>query len=204
MCWNQKVSLNTFLLSLFGISLALFNNVIKFYEYLYFLSFISMQLLEYFAWGNLNNKKMNNFLSKIGLFIIFLQPIFFTLSCDMDNKIKTSIIELYLVFCIFCLLYFPVDFSMNKEKNGHLAWNWLRFPTIIIFIWLSFILGLILYKKEYFKFGAYSIIILSIYYTYYKSNTWGSLWCWISNILAIQLIFKVFFDTNMSNCFLLK
>ena len=29
MCWNQKVSLNTFLFSLFGISFAYFNNVIK-------------------------------------------------------------------------------------------------------------------------------------------------------------------------------
>jgi hypothetical protein len=77
MCWNQKISLNTFLLSLFGISFAYFNSVINFYEYLYFLSFISIQLVEYFTWANLNDKKINTFLSKIGLFLIFLQPIFF-------------------------------------------------------------------------------------------------------------------------------
>lgn len=57
MCWNQKVSLNTFLFSLFAASFAYFNNVLNFYTYLYFISFISMQLVEYFAWGNLNNKK---------------------------------------------------------------------------------------------------------------------------------------------------
>ena len=201
MCWNQKVSLNTFLFSLFATSFAYFNHVLNFYKYLYFISFISMQLLEYFTWRNLNNKKMIRFLSKIGLFLIFIQPILFTLSGNIDNKIKTWIISLYLVFSIFCLLYFPIDFSMNKAKNGHLAWNWLNFPTIIIFIWLSFIFGLILYQKKYFNFALYLIVVLAIYYTYYKTNTWGSLWCWIANLIAIELILKVFFDMKLSNCF---
>lgn len=204
MCWNKEVSLNTFLFSLFGISFAYFNNVVNFYDYLYLLSFISMQLLEYFAWGNLNDKKMINFLSKIGLFLIFVQPIFFTLSRNMNNKIKTQIIALYLIFSMFCLFYFPIDYSMNKAKNGHLAWNWLKFPTIIIFIWLSFIFGLILYQKQYFKFGVYLILVLAIYYTYYTTNTWGSLWCWIANLLALKLILKVFFDLKLSNCVLIK
>jgi hypothetical protein len=196
MCWNQKVSLNTFLFSLFGISLAYFNRVIEFYEYLLYLSFISMQLLEYFAWANLNNKKMNNFLSKIGLFLIFVQPIFFNLWFDIDNKIKKWVIALYLVFSLFCIVYFPIDFSMHKEKNGHLSWNWLNFPPIIIFIWLFFTFGLILYKQQYFIFGVHLIIFLAIYYTYYKTNTWGTLWCWLASLLAVLLIFKVFFNFN--------
>lgn len=205
MCWNQKISLNTFLFSLFGISFAYFNNVIELYGFLYFLSFISMQLLEYFAWGNLNDKKMNNFLSKIGLFLIFIQPIFFTLShYNIDNKIKIGIIVSYLMFSMFCIVYFPIDFSMNKASNGHLAWNWLNFPTIITVIWLSFIFGLYLYQKQYFKFSVYAIIVIAIYYTYYKTNTWGSLWCWIANLLAVKLILQVFFDLKLSNCFLVK
>jgi hypothetical protein len=205
MCWNQKISLNTFLLSLFGISLAYFNSVINFYEYLYFLSFISIQLVEYFTWANLNDKKINTFLSKIGLFLIFIQPIFSTLSCDIDNKLKTWIIALYLVFSIFCyLVYFPIDFSMNKAQNGHLAWNWLNFPIILNCIWLSFVIGVILYQKKYLKFCVYLIVVLAIYYTYYKTKTWGSLWCWFANILAVQLIFKVFFDLKLSNCLIVK
>lgn len=197
MCWNQKVSLNTFLFSLFGISFAYFNNVIKFYDYLFFLSFISMQLVEYFAWGNLNNKKMIIFLSKIGLFLILVQPFLINLGYDIDNKIKTWIIALYILFIFFCLLYFPIDFSMNKAKNGHLAWKWLKFPTIINFIWLSFLLGVLLYQKRYFEFSAYLILFLAIYYTYYKTDTWGSLWCWIANLVAVYLIFKVFFDLDL-------
>jgi len=33
-----------------------------------------MQLLEYFAWKHLNNKKYNRLLSQLGLFLIFIQP----------------------------------------------------------------------------------------------------------------------------------
>lgn len=205
MCWNSKVSLNTFSFSLFGILFALFNNVIKIFDFLWYLSFISMQLLEYFTWENLNDKKMNRLLSKIGLFLIVIQIPLFILSCSkVENKIKLILIGLYIIFSLFCIYYFPIDFSMNKAPNGHLSWNWLNFPTIICFIWLSFMFGLYLYQKEYFKFSIYSIIILSIYYTYYKTHTWGSLWCWIANILALGLIIKVFINSvNIkSNCLL--
>jgi hypothetical protein len=197
MCWNSKVSLNTFLFSLFGVSFAYFNNNIRVFKFLYFISFISMQLMEYFAWENLHDKKMNELLSKVGLFLIFIQIPFFVLSSsDVDNKLKTIIIGVYLMFSLFVISYFTIDFSMHKAANGHLAWNWLEFPTYIILIWLSFIFGLFLYQKQYLKFGLYAIIILAIYYTYYQSNTWGSLWCWIANLLALQLIIQVFMKSN--------
>ena len=204
MCWDQKISLNTFLFSLFGISFAYFNKVINIFYYLFFLSFISMQLVEYFAWGNLNDKKMNRLLSQIGLFLVFIQPILFTLShYNIENKIKTAIIAVYTMFSLFCVLYFPIDFSMHKAPNGHLAWNWLSFPTIIIFIWVSCCFGLILYQKQYVKFSVYLIIFLAIYYTYYKTNTWGSLWCWLANLLSVIWILRAF-DLKLSSCGLVK
>ena len=205
MCWNADVSLNTFLFSLFGISFAYFNNVIGGFEFLYFISFISMQLLEYFTWKNLNDRHLNNLLSKFGAFLIFIQIPLFILSYNkVDNNLKYSLIGLYLVFVFLTILYFPIDFSMNRAPNGHLAWNWLDFPTFIIFIWLSFILGLILYQKLYAEFIIYSVIIVSIYYTYYKTNTWGSLWCWIANILALKLIVQVFLKNYSSNYLLFE
>ena len=80
MCWNETVSLNTFIFSLFGISFAYFNNVINSYLFVHLLSFNSMQLLEYFTWKHLNNKKINRLLSMLGLFLIFIQPILFIIS----------------------------------------------------------------------------------------------------------------------------
>lgn len=205
MCWNSKVSLNTFLFSAFGISLAYFNNIINFFDFLYFFAFSSMQLVEYFTWENLNNKIMNKFLSQIGLFLIVIQvPLFILYPDNVETNLKILLIGIYSIFALFVLFYYPIQFSMNKAPNGHLAWNWLNFPDHIIFIWLSFILGLTLYKKEYLNFCIYFITIFSIYYTYYKTNTWGSLWCWISNLLALKLIIMVFINSNPSNCLSFK
>lgn len=193
MCWNQTVSLNTFLFSLFAILFAYFNNVIKFYEFIYLFSFISMQLVEYFTWKHLDNKKINTILSQIALLLIFIQiPLFIKSRYALKDNVKLSLIKLYILLSIIVILSFNINFSMSKATNGHLAWNWLNFPTIIIIIWLSFILGLIFYEKRYLEFIIYFIIIFGIYYTYYKTNTWGSLWCWIANILALKLILQVF------------
>ena len=205
MCWNERVSLNTFLFSLFGVNFAYFNNVINGYKYLFFFSFISIQLLEYFTWKHLNNKKINKLLSQLGLFIIFMQPLLFILSfTSVETKIKKTLILLYTLFFIFCVLYFPIDFSMTKASNGHLAWNWLKFPPLANFIWLSFFLVLLLYIKKYILFTIHVIVFLAIYYTYYKTNTWGSLWCWIANLMSAFLIIRTFFNSNALNYFVIN
>ena len=192
MCWNSKVSLNTFLFSLFGILFAYCNNVIGIFELLYFLSFNSMQLVEYFTWENLNDKKINTLLSKIAAFLIFIQiPLF--IQSVYTGPYKSGIIGFYILIYLLCISQYKVDYSMTKAPNGHLAWNWLNFPTWLIILWLSFIFGTLFYEKRYISFILYFIIISAIYYTYYKSKTWGSLWCWISNILALKLILQVFY-----------
>ena len=205
MCWNETVSLNTFLFSLFGLLFAYFNNVINSYLFVHLLSFNSMQLLEYFTWKHLNNKKINRLLSMLGLFLIFIQPILFIISSyNVEKEIKTVMITLYVVFSMFCVYNFPIDFSMTKARNGHLAWNWLQFPTPIIFIWAAFAFGLLIYRKQYIRFTMHLMLFLAIYYTYYTTHTWGSLWCWISNLIAVQLIAQVFFKFEAPNLLLFK
>ena len=204
MCWNETVSLNTFLFSLFGINFAYFNSVINGYEYLFYYSFISMQLLEYFAWKHLNNKKINRLLSQLGLFLIAMQPILLILiPNNLNTSIKASLITCYILFFVMFLLFYGVstniDFSMVKASNGHLAWNWLNFPVVIIFIWVSFLLTVLLLIKKYILFTIHLIVFIAIYYTYYKTNTWGSLWCWIANMMAIFLIVRTFFKSSIPN-----
>ena len=198
MCWNETVSLNTFLFSLFGINFAYFNNVINGYEYLFYYSFISVQLLEYFTWKHLNNKKINRLLSQLGLFLIAMQPILVILIPDnLNTSIKVSLIAFYLLFCFSFGMFINVDFSMVKAPNGHLAWNWLLNIPLYIFIWLSFLLVPLLLIKKYILFTIHVIVFIAIYYTYYKTNTWGSLWCWIANILAVFLIVRTFFKSSI-------
>jgi hypothetical protein len=198
MCWNERVSLNTFLFSFFAVNFAYFNNIINIYEYLFFYSFISIQLLEYFAWKHLHNKKINRLLSQLGLFLIFMQPLLIILiPNNVKFNIKATLITLYLIF--FSLIFFSIknDFSMEKAPNGHLAWNLLKYPPLIVLLWLTFYLVILLYAKKYILFAINAIIVLAIYYTYYKTNTWGSLWCWIANGLAVLLIIRTFFNSSI-------
>ena len=207
MCWNETVSLNTFLFSLFGINFAYFNNVINIYECLFYYSFVSMQLLEYFTWKYLNNRKINRLLSQFGVILIAIQPILFILiPNNVKFNIKASLLILYilfLIFYIFCVFYFPIDFaidfSMTQAENGHLAWNWLKVIPLYTFTWLTFLLVILLYIKKYIIFTIHLIVFLAIYYTYYKTKTWGSLWCWIANIMAVFLIVRTFFKSSIPN-----
>jgi hypothetical protein len=209
MCWNETVSLNTFIFSLFGINFAYFNSVINGYEYLFYYSFISMQLLEYFAWKYLNNKKINRLLSMLGVFLVFIQPILFIL---IPNKvkfnIKASLITLYVIFFTCITISYNslaiTDFSMEKAANGHLAWNWLTNAPYCNLIWLSFFLVILLFIKKYILFTIHLIFFLTIYYTYYKTKTWGSLWCWIANLISGFLIIRTFFSSSIPNYLLIN
>jgi hypothetical protein len=192
MCWNSTVSLNTFIFGLFAVCFAISNGVLSIPHGLYYLSFISIQLIEYFTWKNLDNKKINKILSQLGLFIIFFQVLVFILA-HYNGPYKPFIIMLYLLYFTFLVTYFKIDFSMTVASNKHLAWNWLNFPHYAIFIWFAFLLGILLYNKDYKWLIIHFCLISAIYYTYYKTRTWGSLWCWIANIFAIGLIYRVFY-----------
>jgi hypothetical protein len=187
MCWSAKVSLNTFMFSLFGTLFALSNGVITLQSSLFVLSFISMQLLEYFAWKNLDNKRMIRFLSQVGTFIIISQVVF----AINSNK---SPWPWYLAFACITLLMFAttkIDYSMHKAPNGHLAWNWLSsWPKWYVMFWVLFTL---LHMKNYYTFAFSVVTLLVTFYTYYSSETWGSMWCWFANFFAFYLIAKVFY-----------
>jgi hypothetical protein len=63
MCWNEYVSINTFVFGIFVLLLIAFNNkyskykIIEFenpYTYFFMVSFISMQFIEFILWRNLH------------------------------------------------------------------------------------------------------------------------------------------------------
>ena len=176
MCWNASVSLNTFIFALVcAIIAAVFGNYNKLFL-LMPLSFSLMQLLEYFAWNNINNEKIIKILSYIGLFIIFTQV--FLLNYLLTNG-KFRIILLTIMFSLILLFLITdfknVNFTMKKGKNGHLIWYWLDVPIFWIFITILFYLIPVYFSKYIygFYFGLISIII-SLYF-YFKYKTWGTM-----------------------------
>jgi len=84
MCWNESVSLNTFMFSSFILLLIIYNNLFTQYKiqelnniwvYLFLASFIFMQLIEFFIWRNINNKFYNKLFSIIATLLLIIQPI---------------------------------------------------------------------------------------------------------------------------------
>lgn len=192
MCWNQTVSLNTFIFGLFAVTFAYSNNVLTLYESLYYMSFISMQLVEYFTWKHLDNKTINRLMSQSALLLILIQ--FPLLLLAYENSYTYLLISLYMGIVLYEMTTHTFDFSMTKAANGHLQWNWNVLSTF--FYCVYFILGgiLLLYTKQYALFTFLLITIIVSRVTCSNNNkTIGSMWCWLVNGIAFYLICKVFY-----------
>jgi len=199
MCWNEHVSLNTFLFSSFVLLLILYNNTytnykIKFFnsvwKYIFFISFISMQLIEFFIWRNINNTFYNIVFSTMAAILIFIQPII-TLMLLPNISLRNNLLLAYLVFFI---PYFTYKFITNNMKSqisnkGHLEWLFFDTNMLLFSVWLFFFLFSFFYTRSIggLIFGIVLFCISS--YNYYKDKTIGSMWCWIVNSIMIYYAF---------------
>jgi hypothetical protein len=192
MCYNSTVSLNTFLFGLGVACLAYYTKIIPNYGIIIILSFSAMQLLEFFAWTYYDNRKINRILSIIGMMIIITQVILLNYYLP-DKKIRN--ILLFLIF-IFLLLFIIIDlknvnFSMKRGENKHLIWYWLDLPLIWIIIGLSFyLIPVYLYGNLLIILFMITILVISLYF-YWKYKTWGSMWCYFSNLLWLYVLIMI-------------
>ena len=192
MCWNAEISLNTFIYACISAVIVYNLGVITLEAIIILLSVSSMQLLEYFIWTYINDDKMNELLSKIGLFIIFFQL------CLIINYNKNPVLKPFIIlsFSLIILLlilteFKNIQFKTTKASNGHLRWHWIEFSNIWIILILSYYIIPPLFNTNsnrfYYFLFVFSTLIISLY-TYHKYKTWGSMWCYISNLSWILLI----------------
>lgn len=199
MCWNEHVSLNTFLFSSFVLLLILYNNTytnykIKYFNspwiYLFFVSFISMQLIEFFIWRNINNTFYNHIFSTMAATLIFIQPLI-TLMMVSNISLRNNLLLAYLLFFI---PYFTYKFITNNMKSqisnrGHLVWLFFDTNMLLFFGWLFFFLFSFIYTQNFYGFLFGIVLFLISYYNYYKDKTIGSMWCWVVNSSMIYFAF---------------
>jgi len=197
MCWNAEVSLNTFMFGFISAIIVLLLNQIKYYYVIIVMSFTVMQLLEYFTWKNINNKKVIRYLSLIGIHLILLQLLLLNYFFA-PKKIRNILIILIIFFYLLYLIFSKMKLKMDKAENGHLRWHWIDENIIWISVALLFYL-IPSFSNIYLFIFLFGTLVYSLY-NYYKYNTWGSMWCYISNLLWIFLIlcsiylkFKPFF-----------
>lgn len=196
MCWNAKVSLNTYIFSTFTSLLCYYNNLTNLKSFLFYQSFIIMQLIEYFIWS----KTFDNTLLSFSAFIItvFFQPLLSILRIQNEKYIPyiPNLIIFYLLFLFISFTFiYPInklDFSTTPAKNGHLAWNWLSFHFPFILIWFMFFVSSLVLNNEYIAY-AFTFTIFSVSYTLYnKTKTFGSLFCWVANLCSLLFIYSIF------------
>jgi len=221
MCWNKDISLNTFLFSSFVLGLILYNNKytrykIKefddFWVVLFFMIFISVQLVEYFVWINLKNKWYNTFFSAILLFITIIQPLV-SLMIIKNYNLRFYMIISYMIisYIIITNSYISYIFSSNYSnplntfisKNGHLDWNYIHNDNIYLqyvvnLLWVFFFLFSLFYEKNYvgLMIGIGTFVITL--YNYSNDKSTSSMWCWVANSIMIYYAIYLLFYLPMT------
>jgi hypothetical protein len=159
---------------------------------------MSMQLIEFFIWKNINNKSLNKLFSTLGLFLVVLQPII-SLMMLKDDRFKYILLSIYIAFSSLFVYYKITNFDAisSISKNGHLKWNWLHFSKYEFFIlyglWVLFLIYTPFVNKHYtILFYVMCLFIISMY-SLYKDESEGSLWCWSINTIMIYYAFKLLF-----------
>uniref|UniRef100_A0A6C0EW38 Uncharacterized protein n=1 Tax=viral metagenome TaxID=1070528 RepID=A0A6C0EW38_9ZZZZ len=199
MCWNEHVSLNTFLFSSFVLLLIIYNNLFTKYKiqelnntfiYLFIASFVFIQLIEFFIWKNINNKFYNNMFSIMATVLLLLQPIA-SIMILSNIQLRNILLFVYLLLAIPFSIY---KFSTKHihsiiSKRGHLDWKFFEATPIIWITWLFFFVFSFIYEKKWFGI-IFAIVALIITFINYKNdNTAWSMWCWIVNSIMIYYAF---------------
>lgn len=178
MCWSAEGSLATYIV---GMILSIIS---KFYftttpmVWLLGTEFTQMQLIEYFLWKNLNNPVQNEFWSKAGAGLIYIQPLI-TIWGIQNIKVRSALWALYGSVTLLRMLTSKINFSTEVAKNGHLRWNWMSFHKPYTYFWLLMFLGSIYLSKHYKTFWVSLFTVLMSGYFNFKYDSVGSYWCWI-------------------------
>jgi len=199
MCWNESVSLNTFLFSSFVLILIICNNLYTKYKiqelnntfiYLFIASFIFMQLIEFFIWKNISNKFYNNIFSIAATMLVIIQPVV-SIMILSNIQLRNTLLILYLSLAIPYSIY---KFSTKNihsviSERGHLRWKFFEITPIIWFVWFLFFTFSFIYEKKWFGL-IFGIVALLITFINYKSDhTMWSMWCWSVNSIMIYYAF---------------
>lgn len=205
MCWNQSVSITTFVFGIFVLMIVFINNKYNSYKidfftnhYAYFFVFsvIFMQFVEFLLWRNIKNTIINRRVTKLVLLTLVIQPLASVLLIT-DITLRNYLL---LIYSIPALIYFIYTISTKHiyttiSKSGHLVWNFTNITgilyTIIKLSYLFFLIFPLVYNKYYLALVfLFLFVILKIYY---NDGSASSLWCFYINIVMLYFLLGVLF-----------
>jgi len=195
MCWNADISLKTFLFGLASAFILYFTNYENKKIILIVLSFTFIQFIEFLTWTYIDNHKINRYLSMLAFTVIFIQLLLLNYFIPDKNQSTLLFTLLIITFIIFCLTELKnVNFKMDKGENGHLVWHWTKVPIYWLCIAFAFyLIPTLLGKNSIYFIFTFTTLIISLYF-WYKYDTWGTMWCYISNVLWILMLGQHIYD----------
>lgn len=208
MCWNEDISINTFVFACLTLVFIFFTNTYTKYKthtfdnplmYLFILAVSAMQLIEYFLWRNLKNAHINRFFSTIAACIILLQQ-FILILVIPNSTVKYGMLVAYLlvlfIHVVYRQIYGPFHFYTSVAENGHLSWEWMNYSGygqiwFAIFLLFYILPILAINDSALLAISIGSLVISSIYY--FKYNVFGTIWCWSINLFLLYFIVDILF-----------
>lgn len=171
------------------------------YIYLLFLSFFSIQLIEYFIWKDIHNTEKNKLYSIIQIVIILLQPYFSIMAIESDKELKSNMLKLYIGFVIVIVYIYmntKQNMSVDITENGHLKWNRMPNKEYIYFVMLWCLYFVFLLYPLYIEHNRmlllfFCVTLIISLVTYLKYRTYESMWCWLSNFAMLICLFMILF-----------
>jgi|LauGreDrversion4_2_1035121.scaffolds.fasta_scaffold90345_4 hypothetical protein len=197
MCWNATVSLQSFLIGTLAIFVGIRGGLDP--TLLFFCATITlMQGIEAVAWSYLDHPVINELVSRAAAVLLWVQPLasIQTLRGSSFSSYHRPLSMGYVVLSLLELFWNPVPSSHYRmhPKKGHLEWKWIQSFSPSLFIYFLFLLlPLFLVPNPLLLFFVFLTLGISLY-AYGTDNTWGSLWCWQVNGIAIAILgWKILF-----------
>jgi hypothetical protein len=205
MCWNAEISINTFMFSCLALIFIFLSSTFTKYKsstftqiwvYLFFFEIASMQLVEYFLWKHLNHPQKNKWFSTIGFWIVMAQPL--TLMMLIPHlQIKYFLLVTYALFIILSKIYrsrYPIEYRTSIGENGHLSWEWMNlkgYEIMFVILYLLFYVVTLFYVNHSILSMFILLTLLVSLFFYVKSNTFSTMWCWITNVGLLLFIVDI-------------
>ena len=190
MCWNASVSLQSFALGSLAILLGIQNQLDP--TLLFFCATITlMQAIEAIAWSYPyeTHPTINTITSRAAALLLWSQPLasIQTLRGTRFSEYRSPLSATYLLLTFLDLILHPTPPSAYRMRpnKGHLEWEWLPSSLLLYFAFL--LLPLLLVPNPLLLLFVSLTLGLSLYANH-TDNTWGSLWCWQVNGIAIAIV----------------
>ena len=194
MCWSAEVSLQSFLIGGLSVIFA-YQKGLSLPITFFCSTIVGMQLVEYFVWSYYDNPTVNFQASLAAALLLFVQPVASILT--LPSKWIPLFLGTYMLIGSVLVLTdkrsLREKYSMTQGENGHLVWNWLekdRKTAISLVVYFLFLF------VPLFLTNQLTLLLISLttlgfsLFSFYKDNTWGSMWCWIVNYLVVGISFK--------------